>query len=315
MDAFGNNLDAYRLILDSYRRVREIVRTDLRAAHGDDWETRIPTEQHGFLSQRQARESALNWRLSDGDDVLDYAGFADLHEVISADDSLLTRFAPLAADAQVLRLRFLELDSIGARIAYGRPISDRDLELLLILDERLKKIAAAPPTPQASAATATQAEDPAAVMPPAAATGAAAPSATEQEVGEARNTTGTRRRVEADELTEALAAGNDRLVLLALYDEVTVLADGLWTQHAPPRPRVWQLVRESTWYRERFSPLRLKPVSDFYDLIRSAGEQMAAGASRTQMQDFLRERSFAQILLSLRDVFQSLPEKAGKAQG
>jgi len=48
----------------------------------------------------------------------------------------------------------------------------------------------------------------------------------------------------------------------------------------------------------------LKPVSDFYEVISKVHERMREGISREEIQLFLKDSNFAQILLALRDMFQ-----------
>ena len=116
--------------------------------------------------------------------------------------------------------------------------------------------------------------------------------------------------VSPSRLREALAAGDEATVLAGLYGEVTAIADGLWSDTSCPSPRLWEVVRESSWYSENFTSLGLKPLSDFYDLAHSARERLLTGISRKQLQDFLKEHNFAQILLALRDLFRSrLPNR------
>jgi hypothetical protein len=105
-------------------------------------------------------------------------------------------------------------------------------------------------------------------------------------------------------MSGALAEHNDGAVLLALYGEITAIADGLWNQSTPPFPVVWEKVRESDWYHKRFAPLGLKSVSDFYGLVDEARIRLSSGASRAELQDLLKERNFAQILLALRELFR-----------
>jgi hypothetical protein len=103
---------------------------------------------------------------------------------------------------------------------------------------------------------------------------------------------------------EALAAGKDPVILSSLYREITSLADGLWSHGAPAAPHVWEKVRESEWYNQYFAQLGLKPVSDFYALVEEARERMLSGISRSELQELLKERNFAQVLLSLRELFK-----------
>ena len=67
---------------------------------------------------------------------------------------------------------------------------------------------------------------------------------------------------------------------------------------------VWQQVRSSSWYEVNFSKLGLKPLSDFYDVFSSVESKLEDGVARDQLQDYLKEVNFAQILLAMRDMFQ-----------
>jgi hypothetical protein len=140
------NLDACRLSNELLTRLRKIVREALRANFGASWEeSGIPGDIREFLIQRQAREASINWNLSDSCDALDFAGYLNLSDIIVATPGLFERFQALAPDADVVRMRFLELDTILNRIAYVRPISEADLGLLATFDDRMKKIFAGPP--------------------------------------------------------------------------------------------------------------------------------------------------------------------------
>ena len=111
--------------------------------------------------------------------------------------------------------------------------------------------------------------------------------------------------VSSAELERAITSGDDRVLLSALYHEVTSLADRLWngTVGGGPGP-VWEKIRESRWYRGRFTALGLRALSDFHSLHEAAREKSAAGATRAELQEFLKEHSFVQVLLALKDLFR-----------
>ena len=197
MAKLDTNLDACQLSGEILLRLRKIIREGLLAAYGKTWEeTGIPEEIRDFLIQRQARETSINWNLSESVDVLDFAGYVNLHNIISATPHLLERFLPLAPDASVLRIRFLELDTILNRIAYCRPISEGDLGFLVSFEDRLKKTTAtvptaveegaAPPAPQRAAGGGRTR----AVIP----RGAATPGSERRRAGRARGETGAAAR-------------------------------------------------------------------------------------------------------------------------
>ncbi len=374
MAKLDTNLDACQLSSEILIRLRKVVRETLRGTFGKTWEENgIPAEIRDYLTQRQAREASINWNLSDTVDVLDFAGYVNLYDIISANPNLLQRFLPLAPDAHVLRIRFLELDTILSRIAYARPISEADLGFLVSFEDRVKKTSgAAPPAPPAQAAEAPsptparratdnqpsppptrRATDglpspgqplgvaaPQAAAKPDAAAGhgavagrraaRAAPSAPQPEP-EAVETAPLAAPEPApaapepqpepqpavpqpvvaaplvglQEVAVALKKGDNKTVLTALYQEVTALADGLWNGSvASLQARTWENVRESQWYHDRFAKLGLKSISDFFGLFDAAKEKMLNGTSRAELQEFLKEHNFVQVLLALKDLFR-----------
>jgi hypothetical protein len=318
------NTDAYRLVGESLFRIRQLVREGLRAVYAEQWENGIPEERLGYLRQRRSREASINWHLLDTSDVIDYAGFADLFEVLEANPQLQELFSSLANDVSVLRIRFMELDTILNRIAYVREVADTEMSFLVSFEERLRKVIATPRSFKPMSITGNvrpmRAPEPPAPVeftaePPAAKPAAAPPPPAKEKKGDAA---GRKAAPPApapavpepppaepvDQVAQALAEHKDGAVLLALYGEITAIADGLWNQSTPPFPAVWEKVRESDWYHHRFAALGLKSVSDFYGLVDEARERLSGGASRAEMQELLKERNFAQILLALRELFR-----------
>jgi hypothetical protein len=334
MPKLDTNLDACRLSSEILIRLRKILREALSSIHGKDWEeSAIPPEIREFLMQRQAREASINWNLSDTVDVLDFAGFLNLYEIIVANEFVVQRFLPLAPDPSVLRIRFLELDTILNRIAYARPITEGDLGFLVSFDDRLRKTSTAAPTPEEIAAA--KARPPKVAAQPAPAVEILTPPPPKLPAPEPRPTTqeGPKRApappppepepapepaVEAPppapvapefgpkELEAALKRADDKAVLAALYQEVTALADGLWNGSIQSQQaKTWEKVRESQWYHDRFAKLGLKPISDFFGLFETAKEKMLAGTSKNDLQEFLKEHNFVQVLLALKSLFKA----------
>ena len=331
MAKLETNLDACQLSSGILFRLRKVIRETLRTVHGKEWEQAgIPDEIRDFLTQRQAREASINWNLSDTVDVLDFAGYINLYEIIAATAALHQRFLPLAPDASLLRIRFLELDTILNRIAYARIISEADLGFLASFEDRLKKILsgpapaveeapvaapAAPPArptrstpsrggPQRAAAPEDTAPPP--PDPPAATARADEPAETEPSAPPPEPAQVSAAPVGPQDLDNALKRDDSKTILTALYQEVTALADGLWNGAvASLQAKTWERVRESQWYHDRFAKLSLKPISDFFQLFDTAKEQTLAGTSRNDLQEFLKEHYFVQVLLALKDLFRS----------
>jgi hypothetical protein len=361
------NVDAYRLAATILDRLRALLRSHLEAAHGADWEKDgVPADPGEYLTQRRERESSVKWNPASREDLLDFAGFVNLHAVLSAQPLLREGFSRLVPEPQALRLRFLELDTVLNRIAYARPVSDSDMELLLGFDERLRAVMATlalaglaaaprPEQPLPPEVAPRPASPPVAPPMPAVepqALAADPPARTPEPPGSAEapepppvhaptrpQQTPRPRPAESREkpmrapgggistaLAEASGAGHDKgtvvpptlskdfevalrrgddpAVLTALYQEITGLAETMWGDAGSVRTPVWEAVRESAWYERRFSTLRLRVVSDFYDLLRNIQERVAAGSTRADLHDFLKERNFAQLLMELRDFFR-----------
>ena len=331
MAKLDTNLDACRLSSEILLRLRKILRDILAALHGKGWEELgIPVEIREFLMQRQAREASINWNLSDAADVLDFAGFLNLYEVICANDLLLQRFLPLAPDPSVLRIRFLELDTILNRIAYARPISEGDLGFLVSFDDRLRKTSTAPPTAEEIAAAKASPPKIVAAPPPAveaepapaprpvpppprqfsqdapAAPPAPDPAPAPAAAVEAPPPAPVAPEFGPRELEAALKRADDKAILAALYQEVTALADGLWNGSIQAQQaKTWEKVRESQWYHDRFGKLGLKPISDFFGLFETAKEKTSSGTSKSDLQEFLKEHNFVQVLLALKSLFKT----------
>jgi hypothetical protein len=353
MARLDTNIDACRLSNDILTRLRKIIRDTLRATYGGGWEEAgVPGDIREFLLQRQAREASINWNLSDSCDALDFAGYLNLSDIIAATPGLLQRFLSLAPDADVVRMRFLELDTILNRIAYARPISEADLGLLASFDDRMKKILggplpaaeeaaplagrpspATPPVSQPIPTTAPSrpaapanapasgkkgaglaperpasppSEIPPADTPPEPPRPAPVPpAAATAEPPRAQPAMAAAPQVGPEELETAIKQGHSKIILTSLYQEVTSLADGLWNGSVTTlQARAWEKVRESQWYRDHFAKLGLKPISDFFGLFETAREKTISGASRVQLQDFLKEHNFVQVLLALKDLFR-----------
>ena len=335
MTKLDTNLDACQMSSEILLRLRKIMRETLRAIHGKEWEvTGIPQEIRDFLTQRQAREASINWNLSDAVDILDFAGFVNIYDIMEANPQLLQRLLPLAPDASVLRIRFLELDTILNRIAFARPITESELGFLVTFEDRLKKTTGGPlpALEQAPAAAPTKpAKAPSTPTPPpvAAPTPPPPPTAPVADAGPTSQAKATPHKQQAppppspppavepaappappgpigpQELDGAIQRNDNKVILTALYQEVTALADGLWNGSvASLQARTWEQVRESQWYHDRFTKLGLKPISDFFGLFDTAKDKMGAGTSRNDLQEFLKDHNFVQVLLALKDLFR-----------
>jgi hypothetical protein len=360
MEWLDQNLDAYRIIAEILNDLREVVRDELEAIHGKTWyKEGLPNGLLDRLIEIKEKEKAIDWYESEYQQVMNYAVFPDLLEILEASAASFPHIMQLAPTTTLLHARFLELEVMRSKLGRARPISDTELAFLGTFHLRFRKaiddFKEEGPTRRASGArpvttpVATQdaeaspeqasspaaevtdstdstpdvsAPEPAAAGPPARSAQAASseapvepaaspaadkPMADEdtavREVDQGKAKT-AEVKTDGEQLETALEEGEVRTILRALYQEVTNTAENIWSRDVLPNTSVWNRVSTSTWYEESFSKLGLKAISDYYEIISKVDEKMRDGISKEDLQQYLKESNFAQILLALRDMFQ-----------
>jgi hypothetical protein len=360
MDWLEQNIDAYRIITEILNELREVFRARLEAVHGKTWyKTGLPDALLDRLIESKEREKAIDWYESEYQEIINYAVFPDLLEILEHNADSFPQIRTLAPTSALLHARFLELEVMRAKLGRARPISETELSFLGTFHLRFRKAieefrdpspldsatAQSPPampppvkpvtppqvgtegTPQPGtepfgplhtppkgqdsppadkpmtqaprSATRAPETGSAEAEPPA---GTLLPEEGPTEVTQAESTSSQPAKEPGFE--EALEAGASQVILRELYKEVTVIAEGIWTKDIPPAARAWEKVCASPWYQNQFSGLGLRPLSDFYEIISKVDQQMRQGVDKDELQSFLKEANFAQVLLSLRDMFQ-----------
>lgn len=376
MDWLERNLEAYRLVADILTDLRDTLRRDLEAIHGGTWfRTGLPPGLLDRLIAAKEEEKSIDWYESEYQQVIDYAVFPDLLEILEHNAEHFRDLMVLAPSQALLHARFLELEVIRNKLGRTRPVSDGEVAFLKTFHGRFRRAvdlraqgAPDPPGAAASDAEPPPADDPAAETgpsgdespsadaipsepapegaeaaasrdaseirqpapverstPPSAgdprpperppsrppqrpARAAVAAAAAEQPAPDgdepsAADAPGNATR-QRPSIAQALESNDSRTVLRELYREVTAIADGIWSSSAAPSTPMWDLVSTSAWYEHSFSKLQLRPLSDFYEVIAKVERRMDEGAGRDELQRFLKESNFAQVLLALRDMFQ-----------
>ncbi len=348
MEMLDRNLDAYRIVAEILATLRANVHRRLAARHGEDWyRTGLPEGILERLIERKEKEKTIDWYDSEYQQLIDFATFAELLEVLVAEPDLVPGISKLAPNPPLLHARLLELDVLREKLALARPISENELSFLGTFYLRFRQAAQdeekrsakrdeaqpaeesddvpdesvattkeaapdeAPPAPDEKPATSRPKPKPVKpVVPPSEASvskkdGPAETRRTQADApAEADETEDEEDEVSVAALEHALEKGDTNAVLRGLYHEVIEIAEGLWTSEVPVEPEGWETVRSSDWYARSFSSLGLQPLSDFYQVVDAVREMMEDGLARDQVQELLKERNFASVLLSLRDMFQ-----------
>lgn len=339
MEEVEQNLDGYRVLADVLHTLRRLVQEALDARFSNDWHRRPEfSEVVDRLIERKEREKAIDWYTTEYQDLIDFATFRDLLEILEAEPDLLPQIKLLVPSPHLLHARMLELEALRNKIAMARSITDGELSFLATFHQRfrrtLEKIdpsgSGTPDSGQPAIVQddeverGTQPVDPEdsvpevpSVPPPAVQPNRPAESAPTAHPGQHAGAAAAveeayDKKAQDDEETvtgsssikKAIEEGDTATVLHFLYREVTGIADRLFSTGDNSSPIYWDMVRTSDWYESNFSRLGLEPLSNFYSIVDQATSLRESGTDQAKVQEFLKEHNFARVLLSLRDMFQ-----------
>jgi hypothetical protein len=140
MDWIDQNLDAYRVIAEILTDLRPLVRERLEKAHGKEWfRDGIPEEIFERLIQNKEQEASIDWYENRYQEVISYAVFPDLFEIITANPGLFDPILKLAPSPSLLNTRFLELEVMRAKIGRAREVSEAEINFLTSFHLRFRR--------------------------------------------------------------------------------------------------------------------------------------------------------------------------------
>jgi len=343
-DWIESNLEAFSSLTEVLLALRERLRGDLTTAHGEEWFTRgVPNGVRERLEGKKDREDTVAWYSSGERELFEYVDFFDMVEILEGQQPGIELLAGVFPQSQILRARLMELQIVAQRLGHAHPVADEELSLLATLRSRLNlapqttqhlRAGADPhevPAPTPSPLETTPPAPPEARQPtpptpgpapepdtpePEAPTASApvnqpipvtlpfSPAATPRTIPRPEGPRTAPPTPSFDEVLQALDRRQNPIVLRALYAEIMAVAEAVWARGTASSLKVWYIVRESPWYQEHFVPLGLKPVSDFYSIVEDLQSTLGSSAPKEKVHEFLNSRAFAQVLLSLRELFQ-----------
>ncbi|MCU0233001.1 MAG: hypothetical protein MUE90_03075 [Thermoanaerobaculales bacterium] len=151
MDWLEQNIDAYRIVSEILGEMRRAVREGLEAVYGDRWyRDGLPESVFQRLVAAKERERSIDWYEGQYQQIMDYAVFADLIEILERNAEHFPTLMALAPSASLLQARFLELDVMRAKLGRARPVSETELSFLGTFHLRFRKAVAetVPPAPR-----------------------------------------------------------------------------------------------------------------------------------------------------------------------
>jgi outer membrane biosynthesis protein TonB len=157
MEWLEQNIDAYRIVSEILGELRLIVRQRLEQIHGEEWYRKgLPEDVFKRLIAAKEREKSIDWYEGQYQQIMDYAVFADLLEILEYSPEAFPSLTSLAPSTALLNARFLELDVMRAKLGRARPISETELSFLGTFHLRFRKAAQeakeasddAPPPPE-----------------------------------------------------------------------------------------------------------------------------------------------------------------------
>jgi len=140
MDWIDQNLDAYRVIAEILTDLRPLVRERIESKHGKEWfRDGIPEEVFERLIRNKEQEASIDWYENRYQEVISYAVFPDLFEIIIRNAGLFTPILRLAPSQSLLNTRFLELEVMRSKIGRAREVSESEINFLTSFHLRFRR--------------------------------------------------------------------------------------------------------------------------------------------------------------------------------
>ena len=140
MDWIDQNLDAYRVIAEILTDLRPLVRDRIESEFGKEWfRDGIPEQVFERLIRNKEQEASIDWYENRYQEVIGYAVFPDLFEIIIANPSLFGPILKLAPSQSLLNTRFLELEVMRSKIGRARQVGETEINFLTSFHLRFRR--------------------------------------------------------------------------------------------------------------------------------------------------------------------------------
>jgi len=140
MEWIEQNLDAYRVIAEILTDLRPLVRDRIESKFGKEWfRDGIPEEVFERLIRNKEQEASIDWYENRYQEVIGYAVFPDLFEIIIANPTLFGPILKLTPSQSLLNTRFLELEVMRSKIGRARQVGETEINFLTSFHLRFRR--------------------------------------------------------------------------------------------------------------------------------------------------------------------------------
>jgi len=305
--------------------VRRIVHRGLEKVFGKTWYLDgCPPGLFERLVERKENEIAINRFDDEYQELISFASFDDLAEIIDFSEDVAKLLAAIAPKSTSIADRLRKIEALRLKLAATAPFDDTDIDNLLeyhqdfreALARRIKKLDDTAP----AHVPAPTVDKPATVdISPGHGVGSQETAVDELRVEDvAPSLEHTTAVVEVeppasngqmDDSEEVLAAeravvsGDDVEVLRIIHREVMSVAEAVYQRDVDRTHPVWEMLRTSGWYDLKKAEMALAPLEDFFSAADEAQNRQRSGADLDELKTYLEETEFSKLLLSLREMF------------
>lgn len=131
MQSWERNVEAYHIVADMLVNLRRIMHRGLEKCAGKTWYLdACPPGIYENLISRKEREAAIDRFSRDYEQIINFATFSELAEILEFNSDLKVLLASLEPEGTTLVDRLREMEIIRIKMAEARAFGDDDIEVL-----------------------------------------------------------------------------------------------------------------------------------------------------------------------------------------
>ena len=131
MQSWERNVEAYHIVADMLVNLRRIMHRGLEKCAGKTWYLdACPPGIYENLISRKEREASIDRFSRDYEQIINFATFSELADILDFNDDLKVLLASLEPEGATLVDRLREMEIIRIKMAEARVFGDDDIEVL-----------------------------------------------------------------------------------------------------------------------------------------------------------------------------------------